>query len=559
MKFLALLLATTALASAGAIEDPIGYIRQELAAGKTSIAVPAGVYRIEPQGDVYLELRDLKGVTIDFTGVEFVGLVNARMFDIADCTDLTLKGLTMDFDPLAFTQARIVEVDAEKSWTVKIIEGYPTEGIGNGGSCWPIQAYGKDTLELVNPMRFQDGIDVVRIDEDTYRITGGQNRAGEVGDIAVFSCSNNPKGNRSSEAVLSKSCVNLRVEDFTIYGTPGGYAFKEFGNTRTVYLRCKIDRRPPETDPVQRGLKRLRSGNHDTFTCKCALVGPQIIGCTARYHGDDCVNISGFYSLVTESAGDEIRILARMYYGVFVDAGDTIQIMTPDGQCPPDATVVSITPDGERTAADKAFLDTLKLWPGIANGYNGAFRVKLDRNVSLPKGTAIMSNNQCGDGFLVKDCTFGHARARGLLIKASRGVIENNTIEDCWSSGIQVSTEYEWMSGGCSNDLKISGNRFSGNHSWAIGVSGKSGEGNPLPANSHRNIAIIGNTITDSRLGIKVEGCTGLEVRGNKVDVTATEAYYGLLLKNVADVAQEDNAVTTAAPPPDTGDRANKE
>lgn len=543
MKSLVSLIATAALGSAGVVEDPITYIKSELDLGKKRIVVPAGVYELTPKGDVYLELRDLKGVTIDFTGVEFVGLVTTGMFRIEGCTDLTLKGLTIDFRPLAFTQARIIDVDAEKNWTVKIIEGYPTEGIGNGESCWPIQAYGRDTLELVNPMRFRDGIEVTRVDPDTYRITGGENRTGEAGDIAVFTC-NRPKSHRE-EAVWSKSCVNLHIEDFTIFATPGGYAFKEFGNTRTVYLRCRIDRRAPETDPVKRGLKRLRSGNHDTFTCKCAPIGPQIIGCTARYHCDDCVNISGFYNVVTESKGDEIRILARMYYGVFVEAGDTIQIMTHDGECPPDATVVSITPDGERTDEEKAFLDTLGLWPGIANGFNGAFRLKLDREVSFPKGSVIMSNNQCGNGFLVKDCTFGHARARGLLIKASRGVIENNTIEDCWASGMQVSTEYEWMSGGCSNELKITGNRLSGNHSWAIQVSGKSGAGKPLPANSHRDIAINGNVVADSRLGIKIEGCTGLELRDNTIAVLSEETWHGLLLKNVSEVTQENNVVTT--------------
>ena len=72
--------------------------------------------------------------------------------------------------------------------------GYTTEGIGNGNSCWPIQAYGNDTHELVNPMRFRDGIEVVRVGDETYRITGGVDRRAELGDIAVFTCSNNPQG-----------------------------------------------------------------------------------------------------------------------------------------------------------------------------------------------------------------------------------------------------------------------------------------------------------------------------------------------------------------------------
>jgi len=52
-------------------------------------------------------------------------------------------------DPLPFTQARIVEIDGERTWKLKVIDGYSTEGLvkTNGR----IQIYGKDSLELVNP------------------------------------------------------------------------------------------------------------------------------------------------------------------------------------------------------------------------------------------------------------------------------------------------------------------------------------------------------------------------------------------------------------------------
>lgn len=531
---------TCGTVSVMAMNDPVSHIENELQKGSKNIVVPAGVYRLKPRGDVYLKLEKLEGVTIDFSGVEFIGPAN-RMIEINDCTDLTLKGLTIDYDPLPFTQARIVDRDEDGNWNVKVIEGYPAKDVPErDNEFWPIQVYGKDTLELVNPMRFRDNIAVERTGADTYRITGGIDRRGEVGDIAVFSWRNGGSGC----AVYSRQCVRLRIEDFTVYSTPYGGAFIGSNNNRTTYINCRLDRRPPETDPVTRGLKRLRSGNHDAFIEKDAYGGPTFISCTARYHCDDCINISGTYNIVTQVSGRDLRVLIDPR-GVCTDVGDTVQIMTYDGQCPPDARVLALSPDGERTEEEAALMESLGLTHGLQHRRRRAYRITLDREVPMEKGSVIMSNNRCGSGFVIKDCTFGHNRSRGLLIKASDGVIENNTIEDCWASGMQVSTEYQWMSGGCSSNLRITGNRLSGNRGWGIGISGQSGNNSPLSADSHRNMVVNGNVITGPKLGVKVEGCTGLDIRDNHITLTSDEEGHGLLLQTVKDVTQADNDITT--------------
>ncbi|MDX9978890.1 MAG: right-handed parallel beta-helix repeat-containing protein, partial [Lentisphaeria bacterium] len=529
--------------------DPIAHIQQELAAGNKTIVVPPGLYRLTPEDDVYLKLRDVEGVTIDLTGVEFLGMVDTRMVEVVNCVDVTLKGLTIDYDPLPFTQARIIEVDEEKNWTVQVIEGYPTEGIGNGDACWPIQAYGKDSLELVNPMRFRDGIDVTRVDGNTFRITGGQDRRGEVGDIAVWTCSNcrdEKTGRRVGQdrTVFSEECVNLRFEDFTIYSTRG-IAFWEYGNAKTVYQNCRIDRRPPETDYVQRGLKRLRSGNHDAFHSRFATVGPQIIGCTARYHCDDCVNVTGLYSIVIQAEGDELRILAVSGGKWLPQPGESIQIMTYDGQCPPDAKVLAVTPAGEWTDDELAYVKELPLWPGIYSMFRTAFTLKIDRDAGLKRGDIVIANSRCGNGFLVKGCDFGHVRARGIITKASHGAIEDNTITACASLGMWIAPNYLWMEGGCSSDLRITGNRLLGNQGGGIAISGVPGTKVALPANSHRDIVITGNTFSGPGKAIQVTGCTNLQISGNTLETDAATLEDTIILKNVADVVQEDNIVTT--------------
>ena len=52
----------------------------------------------------------------------------------------------------------------------------------------------------------------------------------------------------------------------------------------------------------------MRSLNADAFHSKDAAKGPAIIGCTARFQGDDCVNINGRYHYVCGRRGRRVRI-----------------------------------------------------------------------------------------------------------------------------------------------------------------------------------------------------------------------------------------------------------
>ena len=129
----------------------------------------------------------------------------------------------------------------------------------------------------------------------------------------------------------------------------------------------------------------------------------------------------------------------------------------------------------------------------------------------------------------------GHNRARGLLIKASDGVIESNIIEGVEGWAVQIAPEYEWMEGGCSKDMVVKGNVFRDNGGGVL-LAGNNGARKPLPADSHRNVAITGNAISGSVNGIAVVGCTGLDVRGNTINLPAHPKARAVTLTNVSDV-----------------------
>lgn len=519
--------------------DPIAYVNGQIADGSKNVTVPRGRYWLTPPHDAtsYFEFTGLNDVTIDFSGSELVGMVKTRMIRLVSCTNVIVRNATVDYADLPFTQAKIEKVDVDGGWDVRIIPGYPCPDaavLRNDEGFWPVQAYDAKTLELKNPMRFRDGIAIVRTGTDTYRIAGGGNRTGDVGDIAVWSLPEiKRKVNRG--AITAGMCKGCLFENITVYATPHGCGYAESSADGNRYINCSLVRRPPETDIFPRAMKRLRSGNHDAFNSRCSYVGPMLESCTFQYHCDDCVNISGYYAFVVRQRGRTLRIAP--FGGVTrIELGDTCQLMTFDGACLPDAKAVSVRPAGETTADERKTFESYNLWAGLAASATRAFEVELDEDHNLPPGSVIISNRRMGNGFVIRNCTMGHNRARGLLIKASDGLIESNVLERVECHAMQMSPEYEWMEGGCSKNLVIRGNTMTDNGGGVL-LAGNNGARKKLPTNAHRNIVIKGNRISGSFRGISVTGCTGLDLRGNSI-IMPPNATHGndIILKNVADV-----------------------
>jgi len=111
---------------AGAPFDLQGFIDTQLKAGKKRIVVPPGRYRVAPKQSVHLSFRNLTNVVIVATGVEMICTETARAINFENCHDVRFKGMTIDYDPLPFTEGRITALAPDKSWVeFEIIEGYP--------------------------------------------------------------------------------------------------------------------------------------------------------------------------------------------------------------------------------------------------------------------------------------------------------------------------------------------------------------------------------------------------------------------------------------------------
>ncbi len=470
--------------------DPLDAVRAALARGEKKVVLPKRLYLVKPKDNgFYLRLKDLSDTVIDFSGSELRGLVNTGFFHLEDCTNVTIRNVELDYCDLPFTQARIVSADKDGTQTLEIIDGYPRpSGEDVGG--WPFQVYDKDTLELKNPMRMGAGFKLERLADGRYRVSGGGNRAGAVGDIAVWSMPS-PKGAMEGDHVSVRDVIHSRAtvrcvfENVTEYATPGGRAFEEHLTEANVYRNCRIVRRPPETDFAKRGLKRLRSGNHDAFMSRRAVVGPKILGCTALYHCDDAVNISGMYGVVYEVKGNEVRLLE--YTPTVFRAGDTAQAMSADGRTLPRMAVKAVGAREAMTAEERAYMTTIGLWRGLDKLCRTATRVTVDDASALHRGDAVISDRAQGNGFEIRGCHFGRNRAFCVRMRASNGTIADNVFDRPEGCGIYLGPEYEWLEGGLSENVTITNNIFVG---CKPHIGGTAAHRKHIPREAYRNVSV---------------------------------------------------------------------
>ena len=71
-------------------------------------------------------ITGLKDVTIDGNGATLLMSRKDHIFKIEDCTNFTIRNLTLDFDPMIFTQVKITRVSADgRTIEFEVEKGYP--------------------------------------------------------------------------------------------------------------------------------------------------------------------------------------------------------------------------------------------------------------------------------------------------------------------------------------------------------------------------------------------------------------------------------------------------
>ena len=469
-------------------------------AGKAEVLrLPAGEHRLSST----LRVRDAHDLTIEGHGATLV-FTNWRDsgLHLLGCSRVTLRNLTIDFDPLPFTQGTILSISEDRSqWEFEVHAGYPS--LSEEYLATQAYVYDPETCRLRRgiPDIYPRGVEA--LSERRGRITinpavpGTENA--RAGDLVVLNI-------RDGEGVYMNQCEDLTVENVTVLTCPGIAFIARYMFGDNVFRRLAVRPGPP---PAGATYPRLMSSCADAFNFAYAARGPVVERCRFRAMGDDSINLHGPTFAVCAVSEREV-VLGRPYggepYERMVSPGDIVQGLRVNTFEPIGEAVVERF-EREREVPDEWRTQVQSLWPRVQVNTGSFFRVQLAGALAVDVGDWVASPTTSAAGFAIRD---------NVIEDVGRG----DVIQERWGfslAGITVfgRVEREATCPMGNRDIVISGNSIDGCPTAGISVSCTRGVG--ITGNTIAHTNYLAGADGDAGQPIEVEGAEDVVTEGNEL------------------------------------------
>jgi Right handed beta helix region len=480
-----------------------------------------------------LTFRQLSGFELNGNGAELINVTRGQTLHILDSNRVTIRDLTIDYDPLPFTQGTIAGVDKTATQiTVKVDPGYPDDAaflatVTDGF----FKVMDRQTRALKPGSRdFLSPAKVERISDGLIRVHlrwGANDRFPSqlpvaIGDVVAIS-------NGSAHAIEVAGCEATSFIDVRLFASPGMGLLENGGAGSMMLQRVSI---VPGPRPKGATTDRLVSTNSDGSHFITVGRGPTMEDCSFANTSDDAVNVHGFYYYVVQKTAPQ-RYLLTPKWDIGLAAGDTVE--SCDQKTFGSLGRAKIAQFSKRHAPElKAKI--AELWKNRSPTTQAdlIYDVVLLQDLPLKAGDAITSLSRIGAGTTIRRCSF-HACGR-VLVKAPNTTVENCQFAYSTATALQGGSDIGfWSESGFADNLVIRNNRFTHSITGANELTAGSGALGAIyvgmsapdtvkgfPDNfQNRNVTIEGNHIDDSyAFGIFVANADGLKITGNAIGQT---------------------------------------
>ena len=499
-----------------------------LASGKKMFRIPPRVYRFTAN----VELRNTDGFTLEGGGAILVFAPGGGQLVLRDCRNCLVKGLTLDMDPLPFTQGTVRSVaPATHAVEIELDLGFQRIDVKSQGKGHRFAFFSPDgerelpILDTANPPLTEIAPGRIRVTSPAF--FGQVDHALAPGDRVVVTLANKGGG-----GLTLQNSSGIRVEDLTIWAA-GGFAIREsgFAEGGHTYLRCRVVRRP--------GSGRLMAGASDGLHSFTQRKGPRLQDCEISHCFDDLVNIHGFVNIALEQRDGWWRVLcpAGQDFGV---GSRLLFYASPNAEPLGEATIKSC-----RVLSDSPLGEVEQRVREHFRGSYGGLRLRsfmrpqvceleFDRPVALKPYDFVSCPDFGGSGAVVEDCHFHDGHVRGILLKSSDSVVARCRFERVARSGLVLAPEIYWLEGPFPQNIRIEGNTFIDCGYGAVGKAEKHWEFAPLQVVSAFSSRLF-PPLFSSAVNMQ-----GIRCMGNRI-VRAPGP--GIFIMNTADVTLEENRV----------------
>lgn len=417
--------------------------------GQRKVIVPKGTYRIPPADQSkthHLVFDNLTDFEIDARGATFI-MEDPRKGAILfqNCNNVTLRGATIDYAVLPFTQGTIEHMAQDGKWyDIRIDQGYPT--YLDDPKYFPKELSGyiidRKTLNFKKGTDDMYSAKVERLGNDLFRLhwrTPAKTNI-NVNDLMAF------RGH-FSHTIQLEECGGMEVTGVTILASTGFGIFEDNGDGGNRYTNIKITPGPKPAGAVR---ERILASAADGFHSNGVRKGPVVENCLFEKMTDDGVAVHGNYAMVMEADGNMVTV-STVWKNIFSE-GDPLRFYDKNHRLVAEAVVKEV-------ASSINYTPSKNLKIGVFEWRN-YHRLMLDHKVEVEFGDFISTPNSNGSGYVIRNNTIRNNRARGILVKADNGLIEGNVLERNTMFGVLVTPETDSNEADYSHMLTIRNNTF---------------------------------------------------------------------------------------------------
>jgi hypothetical protein len=404
------------------------------------------------------DLTGINNVVIDGNNSTItINRLNTGFLRVQNSSNVSIKKLTVDWNPLPHTLLDVIKVDTSDINTLNITvrlrklsaaagDYYPriTENAAfTDYWSWAflLDKNNRGALKRVTSTSFglQPG-DVIRqvcSDPPTYNIYRKNSTSGKffaAGDIMAIVCRDNVGSFASTT-----NCTDITFDSIVNYASPVGCYYSFDGSDMKV-LNCQA---------ALKDTFRYVSANADGVHCRANLIGPWVERCSFIGNADDGVALYNKGVSVKTKTNDTTLTVNNEFNSL--KANDRFTIYIPKKGTVADSSflVKTVTNNGNGTS-------TVRFSPAIPAAF---YSDMTDLgNTDLQQNVQLFNTTKRNSQFMIYDNTFT-IRGRGTIIRAANGTISGNRYYRCSSPGIMLYNEAaQWYNGAYNEQVRITNN-----------------------------------------------------------------------------------------------------
>ncbi len=504
-----------------------------IASGEKTITIIPGRYFANESG-TYVSVNNFNPsstVTIVADGVELVNQSKSRILSFTNSSNIIICGLDIDYDPQLYRQGTVERVN-NNILELRLHEGYPqtlSADATSGIIYDPANLRIKQLTDTFYPRAINE------IEPGLYAITTAFRLPNlQVGDYASLT-----EPHSIPHTIYLENCSDMLFEDVEIHGAP---AFALL--SREAY-KITLDnvRVIPGKTPLRATVQRLLSSNADGLHFKESHGEIHIKNCQLAFNGDDTIVLTSSYAPIIGNTNGNVITVAPKSKLEKPKQGDIVYVYNRNTGTREQTTIQSTTASPLSKTEIQSRVASLFPFARVTNStFEEAHVLTLTSPVSASDGGWIANRGGESSAFSITNNSIQNTRARGILIKASNGVVRGNVIFNTLLPGIQVRPDAEtWLEGDFAQNVLIEDNELrrcaiGRSNSFApIYVSAR-GFDNWTPGSGHINLTIAHNLIFNAPgASILVQYSDDVQIRSNRYltshNLTNTSPWFNSVIR----------------------------